>query len=177
MSISRDRQLGRAKNAVLGFLEQKLSVPKIYIDADWNGQRVDVLALDRDGVGDVHIALLFPWEHLEETGHPDPRNIAELETLLAQFGDSLPAHYKYIGVVDINESDWQSGPLRLPSNILEISLAPDGIGRVGFLRIDGPSEREPQVDMVIKPERFRAAVARIADDYVQQHSADWEIRA
>ena len=45
MTINEERQLGRAKNAALSFLEQRLSVPKIYIDAEWAGAHVDVLAV------------------------------------------------------------------------------------------------------------------------------------
>ena len=60
MAMNEERQLGRAKNAVLSFLERGLSVPKIYIDTTWAGRHVDVLAIGRDGVGDVHAVLLFP---------------------------------------------------------------------------------------------------------------------
>lgn len=50
--------------------------------------------------------------------------------------------------------------------------------RVGLLHI---SEREPNVFPVVGarelPERFRAKIAKLADEYVQQHEADWKIRA
>jgi len=59
MTASEGIQMGRAKNAVLEFLENRLIVPKIYLDADWGGQNVEVLAIERDGVGDVHAVLLF----------------------------------------------------------------------------------------------------------------------
>ena len=65
MAINEERQLGRAKNAVLSFLEQRLSIPKIYIDATWDGHHVDVLAINRDGVGDVHAVLLFARKYFE----------------------------------------------------------------------------------------------------------------
>jgi hypothetical protein len=39
-----------------------------------------------------------------------------------------------------------------------------------------PSEKI-QVKLDIKPERFRAKIAKLAGDYIQQHEADWEIRA
>ena len=54
------RQLGRAKNAVLGFLEKNLYVPKIFLDATWDGHKVDLLGIDRDGAGDVYAVLFVP---------------------------------------------------------------------------------------------------------------------
>jgi hypothetical protein len=57
MTINEEQQLGRTKNAILAFLERRISIPKIYIDAIWDGHQVDVLAIDRDGVGDVHAAM------------------------------------------------------------------------------------------------------------------------
>jgi len=60
MTTNEQRQLGRAKNTILAFFERRLSVPKIYIDADWNNHPIDVLAIDRDGVGDVHAVLILP---------------------------------------------------------------------------------------------------------------------
>jgi len=29
----------------------------------------------------------------------------------------------------------------------------------------------------LKPERFRAKIAKLADDYIQQHEPDWQVRA
>jgi len=59
MIANEQQQIGRAKNAIMFFLERNLIVPKIYVDADWGGHHVDILAIDRDGVGDVHAVLLF----------------------------------------------------------------------------------------------------------------------
>src|SRR5277367_627943 len=56
------QELGRAKNALQDFLIRKLVVPKVYLDAEWSGTQVDVLAIDRAGVGDVHAVRMFPLE-------------------------------------------------------------------------------------------------------------------
>lgn len=175
MAINEEQQLGRAKNAVLSFFEQRLSVPKIYIDADWGGQHVDVLAINRDGVGDVHAVLLFAHRYLQGNGLDDSYEWEMEKRLLANFS-TIPANYKYIGVVDI-ESDRKNSRFDLVDRISEQSFAPDGLGRVGFLKIDVPANGEPQTRIEIKPERFRATIGKLADDYIHQHEADWEIRA
>ena len=173
MTINEERQLGRAKNAALSFLEQRLSVPKIYIDADWGGHPVDVLAINRDGVGDVHAILLFTREYFSDGGLNMLGQAESVVTLIDRFA-SIPAQYKYIAAVDL---DQQNAPFRLSDAVSEKTFAQDGIGRIGFLTIEVPIDGDPQTKVEIKPERFRAAIAKLADEYIHQHEADWEIRA
>ena len=168
-------QLGRAKNAVLTFLENRLIVPKIYLDADWGGQKVDALAIERDGVGDVHAVLLFAHRYLERGGLDDQHEWDMERQLLDQF-KTIPAQYKYIGVTD-TVSDRKRSPFNLVDRVNDESYSPDGLGRIGFLKLDVPADGEPEVKLEIKPERFRAKIAKLADEYIQQHEADWEIRA
>jgi hypothetical protein len=40
-----------------------------------------------------------------------------------------------------------------------------------------PTDGDPKVDIEVKPERFRASIGKVADEYVAQHEPDWEIRA
>jgi hypothetical protein len=67
----------------------------------------------------------------------------------------------------------------LPHPIVEKSFSPDGVGKIGFLAIPfrQGQEQESEARIVFKAERFRAKIAKLADEYVQQHEADWEIRA
>lgn len=53
----RERIELRAQDAVARCLIRRLTVPRIYFDAPWpnHENRVDVLAIDRDGVGDAHV--------------------------------------------------------------------------------------------------------------------------
>ena len=95
------KRLGRAKNAVLGFLKQRLSIPKIYIDAEWGGTAVDVLAINRDGVGDVHAVLLFPNDC--SSAQTADSMAAAIESVIDRF-DQIPAQFKYIGSVDVSPS-------------------------------------------------------------------------
>jgi len=173
MKIDETQQLGRAKNAVLAHFEQHLSIPKIYIDAEWDGHPVDVLAINRDGVGEVHVVLLFSYRYLE-SGNPDEFHEFDTEKKLLRDLTLIPAQFKYIGIVDGRGK--RSG-FNVSDNVRDKMFAPDGLGRVGFLHIDLPQNAEPEVLTIIKPERFRAKIAKLADEFVQQHEADWEIRA
>jgi hypothetical protein len=175
MTTSEEIQMGRAKNAVLSFLEDRLIVPKIYLDADWDGRKVDVLAIERDGVGDVHAVLLFANRYKHD-GELDDGHQWEMENKLLNEFANVPAQYKYIGVVD-GQSDRKRVSFLLVTTINDKTFAPDGLGRTGFLQIDVTTDGESQVKVEIKPERFRAKIAKLADEYVQQHEADWEIRA
>jgi hypothetical protein len=59
------------------------------------------------------------------------------------------------------------------------SLAEDGVGRVGILYVD-LSEDDPklQVRVILKAERFRSSkeIVELADRYVAEHTANWEVR-
>jgi hypothetical protein len=175
MTANEQRQMGRAKNAALSFLERKLSVPKIYIDADWAGQQVDVLAIDRDGVGDVHAILLFASDCSRDTDTNITNLTADMGRLIDRFA-ALPAQFKYVAAVDVSARGASALP-GVPVAIADRSFAADGLGRVGFLAIEFSTDGEPQARIVFKPERFRARIAELADRYVQEHKADWEIRA
>jgi hypothetical protein len=173
-----NQQLGRSKNAMLTFFERRLSVPKIYVNAQWNGKHVDVIAIDRDGIGDVHVALLFA----RGQGGPDgmASNLVEKfqwDETIEDF-KSIPAQFKYACPTDFESPKTiePSGSI-LPTDFLKRALASDGLGRIGLAHIAVPVLDDPSVELLIKPERFRAVVGKSADEYVAQHSADWEIRA
>jgi hypothetical protein len=173
-----NQQLGRAKNAILTFFERRLSVPKIYVNTQWSGKHVDVIAIDRDGIGDVHVALLFA----RGQGGPDAmapalvekfqwdRTIEDLKSIPAQFKYACPTDFESPKAIE------QSGFIP-PMDFVKRALASDGLGRVGLVHISVPILDDPSVELLIKPERFRAIVGKLADEYVAQHSADWEIRA
>jgi|SRR5271163_648934 hypothetical protein len=175
MMTNEERQLGRAKNAVLTFLENKLIVPKIYLDADWDGRHVDVLAIERDGAGDVHAVLLFANHSSGEAENVVDYLTKAIPPLIDRLLQ-IPAQYKYIASVDVVPNGGDALP-GLPHAIVEQSFSPDGVGKMGFLAIEFLPGQEPEARIVFRAERFRAKIAKLADEYVQQHEADWEIRA
>lgn len=175
MTTNEQRQLGRAKNALLTFFERRISVPKIYIDADWDGQHIDVLAIDRDGVGDVHAVLLFIRPYYNDGQLNLVDEASSINGLISRFR-SIQAQFKLVAAVDI-DMNHGAAPFNLPPTSSDDSFSSDGIGRIGFLTINAAPEDEPRVNVHTKPERFRARIAKLADDYIQQHEPDWQVRA
>jgi hypothetical protein len=174
MTISEQQQLGRAKNAILTFLEHRLYIPKVFLDTEWDGKRLDVLAIDRDGSGDVHAILLFARRYDEvgelQRGYQGETIAALVDELL-----SVPAHWRYIAAVESDQL--HRAAFAISDSTAERTFSEDGIGRIGFLAVDAPVDGESKVKIEVRPERFRAKVAKLADEYLAQHTADWEIRA
>lgn len=172
--VGTQQRMGRAKNAIQDYLIRKLLYPKVYLDADWSGMQVDVLAIDRTGVGDVHAVRLLEWE----PGHRDNHGWSaflekKVPEAIKEFGDFL-GQYRYVAVVctEPKKQRWIPGK---PS--LAQSVAADGVGRVGILYVDVTDE-EPAVQVLLKPERFRSSkqITEIADQYIAANQANWELR-
>lgn len=169
-----EHYLGRAKNAVQDFLVHKLLYPKVYLDVDLDGRKVDVLAVDRVGAGDVHGVRLVLWE----PGHGDDhRYSAYLEkTVAAAITEfvGFPGHFRYLAVVcsEPKKQQWVPSP-----GIKDQALAPDGVGRAGILYLD-ITEEDPTVKVLLRAERFRSSkeIVELADRFVAEHTANWEYR-
>ena len=164
-------ELGRARNALQEFFAHKLIFPKVYFDAEFNGKKVHVLAIDREGTGDVHAAyVIYQGDDVE----------GALETILANVKVSPTAvvvpHFLY-GVVVSHSPDAKK---YVPSTrILRDSLAEDGVGRMGILFVDlSEDDVRSQVSTVLKAERFRSSkqLVEMADRFVGEHIANWEVR-
>ena len=197
MSPDKNEQIliGRAKNALMSFFEQRLSVPKIYLDVDWEGEKVDLLAIDRAGVGDVTVAFVVGgipsllrlsegagWieqQALEKVQSLDPSGILA-SGRIPEF-HSLPAHFKYLVAISDDANAWEASEMR--RNLVEaLSRSPqlfaqDGVGRIGYILIDFKAER-PSISVPIPAERFRSNrnIYDLADAFAASHKADFEIR-
>lgn len=174
--LSERQQLGRALNALSGYFVRKLVLPKVFFEVSWAGEPVDLLAIDRTGIGDVH-AVRFVLHQRIPNATPyieGTRTVTfdahdEVEKLL-----SLPAQYRYVAIIDGTGANLDlnhSEPYR------KATFAEDGIGRVGELYVDVASD-EVTVKEIIKPERFRstAEILALTDKYVATHIADMEYR-
>jgi hypothetical protein len=162
-------------NAVQEFLVHKLLFPKVYLDADWNANKVDVLAIDRAGVGDVHAVRLVP---VEPIGEPDWQYLVTKAAILVNGQIEsiclLLAQFRYIALIGFS-----SGLERFYPNA-ELSrrmLAKDGVGRIGILHVD-LTEDDPSVRVILKAERFRSSkeIVELSDRFVAEHTANWEYR-
>lgn len=166
------QNLGRAKNALQDYLIRKLVVPKVFLDADWNGTHVDVLAIDRAGVGDVHaVKIVPPQGRFIEDGAMVL--IARLVCDSVKEFRGFQSHYRYVAVVSGDPDNRRFSP---SDAIIQESFAEDGVGRVGILYVDFTIE--PPVEVKLKAERFRSSkeIVRMADQFVAEHTANWEIR-
>ena len=165
---------GRTKNAVQDYLVHKLLFPKVYLDADLDGWKLDVLAVDRAGVGDVHGARLVFWE----PGHTDDHGYsAYLEKAVSAATTEFvgfPGHFRYVAVVCTQPDKQQWIPSK---GIKNQALAADGVGRLGILYVD-VTEDNPEVVILLKAERFRSSkeIVELADRFVAEHTANWEFR-
>lgn len=165
--LMREQDLGRAKNFLQEFFVRRLLFPKVYLDVNWNGKKVEVLAVDRTGNGDVHaVTIVYQGSDVE----------AALETAIANVGLHDMPHFLYVAVVN---DGTRTGRYVLPDPILKKSLAPDGIGRVGILYVD-LSEDDPQfqVRVILKAERRRSSkeIFEIADQIMATNTPNWENR-
>ncbi len=146
----------RGKNAVAELLARQLIVPKIFFDAAWpaNRQRVDVLAVDRAGAGDIHVVEV-------KIGITAARD--SLSGLM-----SLPAHYKYIAVLE-------AGNYQLDQQTL---YPYEGLGRIGIIHFEEMEHNRLVARVEVVPERFRVGpeVIRQIDRFTAKQHADIEIR-
>lgn len=165
---------GRAQNTIQDYLVRKLLYPKVYLDADLDGWKLDVLAVDRAGLGDVHGVRLVRWEagRLDNHGYS-----ARLEkTVSAAVSDfvGFPGHFRYLAVVCTEQGKQQWIPSK---GVKNSAHAPDGVGRLGLLYID-LTEENPEVVVLLKAERFRSSkeIVELSDRFVAEHTANWEFR-
>ena len=160
--------VGRAKNVVQDYLIHKLLFPKIYLDTEFNGIKVDVLAIDRAGAGDVHaVNIVYQGTDVESA----------LEVVAANVGTppaKIVPHFIYAAVVNNGPGASRFVP---SDQIIQKSLAEDGVGRMGILYVD-LTEDDPEVRVLLKAERFRSSkeIVELADRYVAEHLPNWEFR-
>jgi hypothetical protein len=173
-SIQMEHGIGRAKNAIQEYLVHKLLFPKVYLDAEFNGKAVDVLAIDREGTGDVHAVYLV---------YQGTDTLNALENSLANIAANIgvpPAkivpHFIYAAIVNNGPGSSKYVP---SDQIIQNSFADDGVGRLGILYVD-LCEDDPkfQVRVILKAERFRSSkeIVELSDRFVAENTANWEYR-
>ncbi len=159
-------------NAVQDYLIQKLLIPKIYFETQWNGIPVNVLGIDRAGSGDVHVVwflYLYPGIGIADIS----RLLAAKLPSIVEDIRSLPSHYRYIAVLS---DDPDAHSIHLLDEIISKTLAEDGVGRVGILYVD-LNRSDANVTVLLKPERFRSSkeLVEMAHRFVATHTPNWQI--
>jgi hypothetical protein len=155
--LSTSQLEGRLKNAAAEFLHHRLIVPKVFLEAAWPSyRRIDLLAVDRAGSGDIHV--------VEVTADPN-RILSAVADLMA-----VPAHYKYVAAFE-NAVLPQAADSRL--------FAQDGIGRIGVIAVrERPEDGGLRARLAVAPERFRVEEKfwKEVDSFLASSAPDLEIR-
>jgi hypothetical protein len=137
-------------------LIRQLIVPRIYYEADWPGmadERVDVLAIDRAGLGDAHLV--------------DIRKGAAAALALVPGLLRARAPFRWIAFLPVREDE--ASALALISQ--EILYAPDMAGRVGVIEIVQMAGNDLGANVRIKAERFPTPTYEIAAQFAASHEA------
>jgi len=152
----RDRDELRAREAVAHFLIRRLMVPRIYFEVEWPGlprRRVDVLALDRNGVGDAHIV--------------------EIRRSARHALDSVPyllearSPYRWIAFFRGTEDEQSLGSL-----VSQTPLYRDGqAGRIGVIEIVTMAFDDLGANLRLAAERFPTPTYELARDFSRSHQA------
>ena len=158
-TLSPEQQEARAKNAVADFLFRQLIVPKVFFDAPWpnRSSRVDVLAVDRSGSGEIHVVEIKVGTNV----------LKDIGAVVADIG-RIPAHFKYLAL-------FENKNYRLDDRIL---YAPDGMGRVGVIQVREDNAGNLSAEFYVRPERFRldSSVFRLIDRFTAGRHPNIEIR-
>ncbi len=152
----RDRIELRAQNPVAHCLIRQLIVPRIYFDADWPGMpgvRADVLAIDRDGHGDVHLVEIR-------------RNAADalaMAPLLLQ----ARVPFRWVAFLRGTEDEASTAALTSQETLYPVETA----GRVGVIEIVPMAGDDLGANVRIKAERFPTPTYDWAAAFAASHEA------
>lgn len=157
-----ERLILRARDAIAECLTTHLSVPSIWFDAPWPGpeDRVDLLAIDRAGVGDVHVVgIVRPpvW----------PVSMKKVVDRLML----IPAQFRWIAVYGGPKETL--GPSKRAPNYLYPS---EEMGRVGVVVFFKTQNDDLGARIRYRAERFRGNLSKEADAFVARNRPDIEFR-
>ena len=149
----------RSRDAVAGCLIRRLIVPRIYFGAAWpsNGAPpVDVLAIDRDGVGDPHVVLIHA-------------NAADALGAIAQLNE-ITSPFRWIAFLRGTEDP--SSATALESQ--DVLYPASGAGRVGVIEVVKMSHSDLGANIRVRAERFPVAAHHLATAFSRSHDANVE---
>ena len=152
-----ENRLGqRAKDPVSRALIRHLVVPWIYFEAPWPSSeaRVDVLAIDRAGTGDVHVV------EIRQRAADALRAIAQVMR--------IPAQFRWVAF--FAGSITPAVTLKLLNR--ECLYPADGPGRVGVIEVVRMQGDDLGANIKVTAERFPGSYRPQADAFVAAHEAD-----
>jgi hypothetical protein len=152
----RDRIELRGRDAVAQCLIRRLTVPRIYFEARWPlaDSAVDVLAIDRDGVGDAHVV------EIKRTAADALRDAARL---IAR----ITAPFRWIAFVRGTEDEESARAILNEEGLID----PRRPGRVGVIEIVEMGA-DLGANVQSRAERFSDAVYDVATAFSGSHKAN-----
>jgi hypothetical protein len=154
--IMRDRLELRALDPVARCLLRRLFVPRVYFEADWPADgpvHVDVLAIDRDGVGDAHLV---------EVRRNASDALARVPLLL-----DASAPFRWIAFLTGTEDTESSRTLASQASLSD----PARPGRVGVIEVVETPGGDLDARVRITAERFLVTVHEVATAFSASHKA------
>ena len=151
----RDRLELRALDPVARCLIRRLIVPRIYFEAEWPADgpvHVDVLAIDRDGVGDAHLV--------------EVRRNASDALARAAFLLGASAPFRWVAFLAATEDAESARALASQEPLMD----PARPGRVGVIELVEKGE-ELGASVRIAAERFLVTVHEVATAFSASHKA------
>jgi hypothetical protein len=137
-------------------------VPCVYFEAPWPtpDARVDVLAVDRAGVGDVHVVEVM-------------RSLADLRSAAKQLM-GCPAQFRWLAVAKAARGRSVIVP---SSGKAPAFLYPrEGMGRIGVIEVVKTPKDGLRAEVLFKAERFRGNLNAEVDKFVAEHRPDIDFR-
>jgi hypothetical protein len=153
----RERLELRALDPVAQCLIRRLTVPRVYFEAEWPGMpgsRVDVLAIDRDGVGDAHLIEIR-------------RRAADALAILPTL---FKAHAPFRWIAFVRGTEDEPAARALTSQ--EPLYAEGSAGRIGVIEIVEMSSGDLGANVRLTAERFPDAVYDLATAFSGSHKAN-----
>jgi|GEM_PF-3507478 len=147
-------------------LIRSLIVPRIYFERIWprsGGSRIDIIAIDRAGTGDIHVVEVC--KTLNES-------LTEGVEIIAK----IPAHYRWVafqgeGLLPHNED----AEFKLLSE--EPLLPETGMGRIGVIEVIRMARNDLGANIKVKAERFQVKdISTLIEKFVNHEKADIEFK-
>lgn len=146
----------RAKEPVAACLVRRLTVPRIFFDAPWPSaeDRVDLLAIDRAGTGDVHVVEI------------KRRADDALRAIHSLMG--VPAQFRWIAFFNDSVTPSQKRNLSKSKRLFPLETS----GRIGVIEVVKMENGELGANKVIAAERFPGTYRQKVKAFVASHEAD-----
>lgn len=156
----------RCYEPIASCLTRMLIVPKIYFERNWPGEgdsRIDIIAVDRAGTGDIHVVEVKP-----------SLNVALTKGV--EFLRNIPAHYRWVV--------YQGEGLRPSDDEAELNLSSEeflypeeGMGRIGVIEVVKIYGNDLGARIRVKAERFKPEhIWHLIEEFVKREEADIEFK-